>query len=591
MMRCGQSLIEILVGTALGALLVATGAALVVPALQTNTALTEIQAQAQLGTEMADNVRAWAAGNWPAVLALATTSANTYYLNTATSPFYVVGAGQAAAVLGQPNFTSGVAATTPAGLNCGYYCILNKGETNSAYDTVNNRLFVPDGGNNRVLVYNLASGSSFINGMSASAVIGQPTFYSSTTGTTAQNFNLPSTVAYDSANQRLFVGDQQNGRVLVFNVAPGFASTGLSASYVLGASGFTSVGNLGQITGLAYDPNYQRLFVASFNYNSVVVFNVAPGVITNGEATSAVLSSSGASPASSATSQNGLYYPAGIAYDSANNRLFVADSQNARVMVFNVPQGFASGENAGAVIGQADFVSSVSATTQNGLSIPLSVAFDAANQRLFVGDAYSNNRVMVFNAAPGVLPQFAASAVAVIGQPDFTTNTCGGAQQSATCYASGLAYDSANQRLFIGDDYNRVQGFGAAQNASGSITGAEGVMVNGVSYTRYFYVNDVYRDASGNPTSTTAGNFYDPSTKQITVIVQAASSSAPLVPYTFYLTRNANNVFSQTNWSGGAGQNTPLTTATATYYTNVNVNVNLNGTLQLLGAPGGTCQS
>ena len=54
------------------------------------------------------------------------------------------------------------------------------------------------------------------------------------------------------------------------------------------------------------------------------------------------------------------------------------------------------------VLGQADFTSSVLATTQNGMSSPYAVCVDSANSRLFVADA-GNSRVLQFNAS-GTLP-------------------------------------------------------------------------------------------------------------------------------------------------------------------------------------------
>ncbi len=90
-MRTGQSLVEVLIGIALGALLIIAAVAAIAPALQTNTKVNQVQAQAQLAKELGDNVRAWAAGNWQTLVTLATTSANSYYLDTSQSPFVPVG--------------------------------------------------------------------------------------------------------------------------------------------------------------------------------------------------------------------------------------------------------------------------------------------------------------------------------------------------------------------------------------------------------------------------------------------------------------------------------------------------------------------
>ncbi len=83
----GQSLVEILIAVAIGAVLVVAGAAMIAPALQSNAQATKEQAASSLGKELIDNVRAWSGGNWNNVLALATGTANHYYLNTTSSPF------------------------------------------------------------------------------------------------------------------------------------------------------------------------------------------------------------------------------------------------------------------------------------------------------------------------------------------------------------------------------------------------------------------------------------------------------------------------------------------------------------------------
>ncbi len=84
-------------------------------------------------------------------------------------------------------------------------------------------------------------------------------------------------------------------------------------------------------------------------------------------------------------------------------------------------------------------------------------------------------------------------------------------------------------------------------------SGVESVTVSTSTYTRYFYVNDVYRDPSGNVTSTSGGgvNTYDPSTKAIAVVYDWTHGATTTL--SSYLTRNRANVLSQTSWAGGPG--------------------------------------
>ena len=82
-----MTLIEVLVAVFLGALFIVAAVSLIGPALRVNTNAQNAQIVGALSKELSDNVRAWAGGNWNALLALSTSSAETYCLNTGASPF------------------------------------------------------------------------------------------------------------------------------------------------------------------------------------------------------------------------------------------------------------------------------------------------------------------------------------------------------------------------------------------------------------------------------------------------------------------------------------------------------------------------
>lgn len=121
----------------------------------------------------------------------------------------------------------------------------------------------------------------------------------------------------------------------------------------------------------------------------------------------------------------------------------------------------------------------------------------------------------------------------------------------------------------------------------------QSITIGGVVYKRYFYVSDVYRDTNGNVTSTTgncSGNApcYDPSTKQVTVGINAASSTSATTTYIMYITRNANNVFNQTSWAGGSDINGPVTVASTTYSAATSVTISA-GAIKLSPPVGDAC--
>jgi hypothetical protein len=98
------------------------------------------------------------------------------------------------------------------------------------------------------------------------------------------------------------------------------------------------------------------------------------------------------------------------------------------------------------------------------------------------------------------------------------------------------------------------------------------------SFTRYFYVSDVYRDGGGY--ITTSGGTYDPSTKLITVVYSWLGG--PVNQISMYLTRNQNNIYSQTDWSQGPGALNAATSVASQFATSSNINyTSTNGSISV----------
>jgi uncharacterized protein YjiK len=360
----------------------------------------------------------------------------------------------------------------------------------SAIDTVNHRLFVADTSNHRVLVYNLDVSNNLIDRVPDN-VLGQPNFVSNTAATTQAGMASPYGLAYDSTNNRLFVSESGNSRVTVYDVTA--ITDGENAINVLGQALFTTSASATTQAGmasppaLAYDSTNNRLFVAQTNQR-VTVYDVT--AITNGENAINVLGQALFTTSASATTQAGMNTPSGLAYDSTNNRLFVAESGNSRVTVYDVT-AITDGENAINVLGQANFTSSAFATTQAGMSSPRGLAYDSTNNRLFVAES-GNNRVTVYDVTAITNGE---NAINVLGQALFTTSASATTQAGMQA-PQALAYDSTNNRLFVVDLNNhRVTIYDAAppsSTISGNVYTDKGItpiangksirlLVNGVS--------------------------------------------------------------------------------------------------------------
>lgn len=374
------------------------------------------------------------------------------------------------------DFSGGITNDMPASFVLGQSTMTDSGCAISAttlcypqgldFDATDNELFVADSSNYRVVVYDL---STLSDGQAAVAEIGQSdlsTNICDNGGVTSTSVCVVNAVSYDSANSYLFVSDQYNSRILVYDLSGGI-NNGMAASYVLGEPDFVtsncavSATTLCDPGGLSYDDNDQELFVADTNNNRVMVYDISGGIY-NGMPASNVLGqqdmNSNNCNEGSSVSASTLCYPASVIYDSSNSHLFTPDSSNNRGVVYDLSGGLSNGMPASQVVGQPDLTSnsySLFLPSAQGLSEPNASVVDMLNHRLFVIDS-SNSRILVYNlsATNNLISQTASY---VLGQPNFSTNGCntGGISASTLCDPfSGLYFDASNGYLFVADSDN-----------------------------------------------------------------------------------------------------------------------------------------
>jgi DNA-binding beta-propeller fold protein YncE len=369
-------------------------------------------------------------------------------------------------ILGQSNFLSATQhCASGTGSTQSGFC----GGTSIAYDANDQYLFVANGGNYRVTVFNLSGGIT--NDMNASYVLGQPNFTSVSTancnGVTSNSgmCNVLSGMTYDPTNKLLYVSDTANSRVLVFDLSSGITND-MSASYVIGQPNYTiascfsapatTQSDICGPGGLLFDPVSHELFITDYNSSRVLIFNLSNG-ITDGMGASDLLGQtnyiSNFPDAKARPNNYGFIYPYDVALDAANYHLFVADSSNNRVLVYNLDtNNNLTSTSANYVLGQSDFSGSACNLSQSQFCQPDSLTFDSADNELFVGDG---RRISVYNFSSGISSGMNASYV--LGQPNFTSNISCATTQSSTCSPAGLAYNTNKHWLFVSDSSsNRV---------------------------------------------------------------------------------------------------------------------------------------
>lgn len=262
------------------------------------------------------------------------------------------------------------------------------------------RLWVADSGNSRVLRFDNAS--SISSGSLADGVLGQPDFVSDdfVNPPTASSLNIPSGVVL-SPQGNLFVSDISDDRVLRYNSAAG-KPDGAPANTVFLQPDFTSRGG-----GLDRD-----------RCDFPIAIELGPGSI-----------------------------------------LWVADSNNNRVLRFDDRDALGNSPNADAVIGFSDFTSDlIGDQPGDKLAGGSGLAYDAERDFLYICSQFSNHILVVEN---GATASGGLTVAAVLGQPDLATKTSG---LSATKLFLPMQIDlDKGGRLWVADqNNNRVVRFSPA---------------------------------------------------------------------------------------------------------------------------------
>ncbi len=278
-------------------------------------------------------------------------------------------------VIGQTNFSSNGAGTGAAQLNSPRLAYID-----------GKRLIIPDFTNNRVLIWNTIPA---VNGVQADIAVGQPDL--STTAAGAGLANLSGPIAVASDGRRLFVADALNFRILIWNSIP--ATNGVPANVLLGETGVAGQGPVRFALPVAVFFDGKNLFVSDFNNNRILIWKSLPA--QNQTPADIVLGQPDFNGSAAGTSARHLSTPGQIFSDGRS--LYVADLGNNRVLIWKkIPESnFAPAD---IVLGQPDFTTGTAGLGRNKMDAPTSVASDG--QRLFVAEQ-NNRRLLIFNLGSG----------------------------------------------------------------------------------------------------------------------------------------------------------------------------------------------
>ncbi len=354
-------------------------------------------------------------------------------------------------VLGQPGFV------TEANLPVSSIALNNPSAV--VVDPVSGKVFVADGDNNRVLRY--PNVSSLANNAAAEAVFGQARFSTddANSPTVELGMNDPSGLFLDRIG-RLWVADTGNRRVIMFDAAV-FRTVQPFPDKVFGQATFltnaSSLGSNGMSSpnGVWVDAN-DTLWVADRGNSRVLRFDTVSDNAFQNSSADAVLGQPNFVTGASSAGAAGLSFPTSVAV-SGGGELFVADSNNNRVLRYDNANTLANGANASGVLGQLNFVGIASGLSATQMDDPRGVTI-TPDDALWVSDDDSN-RLIRFDGAS--TKANGAAANGVVGQPNFTTGTTATTDRGLDGSIGHPFVDGAGSLWISEDDNDRVVRFPA----------------------------------------------------------------------------------------------------------------------------------
>ena len=316
------------------------------------------------------------------------------------------GSESATTVLGQPNG----ATTWPNGK---LVDATGLDQTNS-FVVTDDYLIVPDRNNGRVLIVDKdLTGTDF----EAAVVIGKPDATTRCVRCVAPSstwISEATTVDVDGSG-RLYVGDRYHHRVLVYNTIP--TVTGAAADFVLGQEDFDSSGFalgwqwLNMPGSVTVDGSY--LYVAEIGNHRVLRYDLP--IIEDGQAATLVIGQADETTNSIGTAADEMGEAMGVF--AADNRLYVGDHTNARILVYD-PIPTTSGESAAYVLGQATFGAATPGLTDTQFHSGMyALRMDVRDGYLWVPDRL-HYRILGFELSS---LSSGMAATRVLGQADFVS--------------------------------------------------------------------------------------------------------------------------------------------------------------------------
>ena len=330
------------------------------------------------------------------------------------------------------NLTSGIVSTLAGTGTFGY---INGPASSAEFNTPTGIAFDPSNGNIYVAdTYNFVirlinTGTGIVSTLAGSGSSG----YLDGPASSAQ-FNGPRGIALDSSNGNIYVSDSQNNAIRLINSGTGMVSTiaGNGTSGYL--DGPASSAQFNFPIGIALDSSNGNVIVSDSLFIRLVdiTSNSVSTLAGNG------FSSFANGPVSIAEFND----PNGIALDSSNGNIYVADSSNSVIRLINTGTGMVSTIAGSRPRGYLDGPASSAK-----FNFPNGIALDSSNRNIYVTDS-SNNVIRLINTGTGIV-----STIAGTGSYGYLD---GPASSAKFNFPNGIALDSSSGNIYVADSGNKV---------------------------------------------------------------------------------------------------------------------------------------
>ena len=311
-------------------------------------------------------------------------------------------------------------------------------------------LYVVDRDNDRVKIFEITGGNNCPSG--TEDIINDEVCFDDDFGSTGSSngrFDTPTSLAIDMGNGDVYVVDSDNNRVQRFQADGDFDNL------TFGSSDNDDDEYLGTPSAIAIHQSTDYIYVADSASNSISVFD------DNGNF-KFTFDDDG--------SNDRFDEPAGMIIDNDNDILYVSDTDNDRIRMFELTDDSNCPSDTEEVVNdEVCFVDDFgSAGSSDGrFNEPSGLAFDEDNNLLYVADT-ENNRVQVFEIVSGnTCPSGTDEIIdGVCFVEEFGSS---GSNDGMFNSPTGIAFDEDNELLYVSDrDNNRVQIFSLPSDGSSS---------------------------------------------------------------------------------------------------------------------------